>query len=523
MRFLILLLFLVSLDGIYSQNLNISQGIAFDGEPFIAMDPNNDQHLVVAWMGFKLGQKVIIKTKSSFDGGNTWSASSELPHILPGNGSADPSLYFDNDGNVFLCYIDFDNDNFDNGAVVVAKSSDGISWSSPVVVIDIEDCPNKLCVDRPWMVIDRSGGSLDGTIYITSMTPDNSSVSPPYHPFLTRSFDGGQTFEPIRHLDTTDFLVGNEVKQPMPTPAVSSNGKFHAIYPTYEESQSLFPQYIHVTSTDGGNSLQHNVQETVMQATGFQVYPQTKSAPLLIENPNDEDHLAYIFLRIDGDDFNVYLSESFDAGATWSNKSKVNDNPAGEGVVHDLVWGNFNNKGDLAICWRDRRKGGAGFNVDTEIMGTVKYKDSSDFMANFLISDELIEHDNILSESGNDFMCIEFNEDTLHAVWGDVRTGTINIFYNKLVVSEQTSNITPITQEDWSFKELFPNPASESIILDERLNGASFIIYNSLGNVVDKGTISEENKVLVEDFSSGIYYITLKNQKGEVGYRFVKN
>jgi hypothetical protein len=48
---------------LFSQNTNISNGIVFDGEPYLAINPNNSQHMVVAWMGFKLNQHLVIKTK----------------------------------------------------------------------------------------------------------------------------------------------------------------------------------------------------------------------------------------------------------------------------------------------------------------------------------------------------------------------------------------------------------------------------------------------------------------------------
>jgi hypothetical protein len=505
-----------------AQNLNISTGAVFDGEPFLAVDPNNHQHIVVAWMGFQLGQKIVIKTKASFDGGQSWSVTSNLPHLVPTNASADPNMYFDNDGNVYLAYIDYDNENFENGYVVVSKSSDGLTWEAPVIAINIEDCPDKLCIDRPWMVIDRSSGPLDGTIYITSMTPDNPNVNPPYHPFLVRSFDGGANFTLPRLLDTVGYLVGDEIKLPMPSPALSANGTFHAIYPSYELSQSVFAQYIHVFSQDGGNSLSHNVQETVMQATGFQVYPDTKSAHLLVSDPSDENHLALLFFRIENADFNVYLTESFDAGLNWTNKLKVNDNPAGDGIVHDLVWAHFNENGDLAICWRDRRNGGPGFAADAEIIGAIKYKDSSTVSANFLISDQLVEHANILANSGNDFMCIEYIGDTLHAVWGDVRTGTVNIFYNKLIVSEQLVNIQTLVEEDWRFQEVFPNPAQQFIFIDEQFIDARYKIYTELGKLFSEG-IAESNKLDIVELSSGSYFLVITTTKGEYGYRFIKS
>ena len=51
------------------QNQNLSSGIIFDGEPFIVINPNNNQHMVVAWMGYKWQEGIVIKTIATFDAG----------------------------------------------------------------------------------------------------------------------------------------------------------------------------------------------------------------------------------------------------------------------------------------------------------------------------------------------------------------------------------------------------------------------------------------------------------------------
>ena len=57
-----LLLILLCLPMIsFGQNQNISLGNVFDGEPYITINPNNSQHMVVAWMGYKFGENVVIK------------------------------------------------------------------------------------------------------------------------------------------------------------------------------------------------------------------------------------------------------------------------------------------------------------------------------------------------------------------------------------------------------------------------------------------------------------------------------
>ena len=58
----------------YSQNTLVSGGNIFEGEPYLVINPQNQQHLVAAWMGFQLNQKICIKSAVSMDGGNSWSS-----------------------------------------------------------------------------------------------------------------------------------------------------------------------------------------------------------------------------------------------------------------------------------------------------------------------------------------------------------------------------------------------------------------------------------------------------------------
>ena len=117
----------------FAQNTLVSQGTTFEGEPFLAVDPQNQQHLVAAWMGFQVGNKVVIKSSVSTNGGITWTVPTWQPHIVSSYSSADVSVKFDNNGNVFLNYIDYDNELFSAGQVVVKKSTDGgITWGNAV-------------------------------------------------------------------------------------------------------------------------------------------------------------------------------------------------------------------------------------------------------------------------------------------------------------------------------------------------------------------------------------------------------
>jgi hypothetical protein len=194
-----LFLFFLLLIGsnLFGQNSLVSSGNIFEGEPYLLVNPQNQQHLVAAWMGYQLNQKISIKTSVSLDGGINWSVPTAQSHEVANNSSADVSLAFNSSGVVFMCYIDYDNDLFTNGKIVVRKSiNGGLNWSTSTEVINITDCPNQLCIDRPWMVIDRSGGIHDGTIYVCSMNADQPTlITPPYFPYLSVSKNNGVSFE----------------------------------------------------------------------------------------------------------------------------------------------------------------------------------------------------------------------------------------------------------------------------------------------------------------------------------------
>ncbi len=487
MKKILLILFLPFC--VLSQNQNLSSGLVFDGEPYITINPNNSQHMVVAWMGYKWQEYIVIKTKVTFDAGQSWSSENYIPHINPVYGSADPSLEFDNNGNLFLCYIDF-SAAIDSGAIYVVKSVDGgLNWQNPVEVINAHSDPGKYPVDRPWISIDKSGGVNDGAIYITSMNPNVfGPLSPPYNPYFMYSDDGGNTFSNWRYLDTTGFLAGSLITQPMPTNCVSSNGTFHAIFPSYVPSQNIYAQFILASSTSKGNSFNYNI---ALQANSGLTDTLMKKGNLLISNPSDENHLVMLFPSTIFSDEDIVMIESFDEGISWSNPIRINDDNIGNGKMQDLVWADFDSDGDLVITWRDRRNSSAnGYQTESEIWGSVRWKDSTNFSSNFSITSQQIAYDTILAESGNDFMCVAVENDTLNAVWGDTRNGKLNIYFQRM--SLQSGSVTTVTNisENKNKKLLF--------LVDEmgrKVNKQQNVL---LFYIFDDGTVEKRLNVAID-------------------------
>lgn len=505
----------------FSQNTLVSNGNIFEGEPYLVINPQNQQHLVAAWMGYQLNQKICIKSAVSFNGGNNWSIPIAQNHEIATNSSADVSLAYNSTGDLFMCYIDYDNELFTNGKIIIRKSvNGGLSWSTSTEVISITDCPTKLCVDRPWMVIDKSGGIHDGTIYVTSMNAKQPTlVTPPYFPYLSVSKNAGLSFETPRYLDTINYLAGSTIPQVMPSPAVSANGTFYAIYPSYETSQSLFPRYLLAQSNTQGIAINHSI---AYQGVNLGVQNDLlKRGSLLKTDPSNDSHLAYFFLSEINDGADIYFTETTDAGITWTSMQRINQDPIANGKLQDLLWADFDVDGDLLVCWRDRRNGlGTSYAETTEIYAAVRPKDSLNFNLDYPISSQQIQHDQVLTGSGNDFMHTCLINDTAYAVWGDVRTGTLKIYLNKWNIFSQVSAISEIPTNETI--QLFPNPSNLLIQLPQYLIGETYAIFSSNGNFVIKKELVDEF-IDISGLAKGNYTLRIQKDKFLYGAKFIKD
>lgn len=520
MKHITTLLFLGICTFLFSQNQNISNGNVFDGEPYLAINPNDSQHMVIAWMGWiNVTERFKIKTKSSFDGGLTWSAVSELPHTVVGYSSADPSIAFHPNGNVFISYIDFTGTTPPvTGGVYISKSTDGgISWSAPTEVINTNFDGSKWPIDRPWLVIDQSNGSSQGTLYVTTMNLNRTN--PSFNPYLSISHDEGATFS-TTYVDAADWLAGSINPLPMCSPTVSSSGVFYGAYPSYTLSQSLYAQAFLAASNDGGNTLSHSTLITHTNPTNIGDFEYAKKASLLLSNPANALHLAYIFLSAYNGDLDVYLIETFDSGNSWSTPLRLNDDSLGNGSMQDLIWGDFDTDGGLIVSWRDRRNGTANtFQSSSEIWATYRSSGASSFAPNFPITSQTVDYDSVLESAGNDFMCIKLNNGVLHATWGDTRTSHLNIWFQTMHTDGTILSTQHISSEPLPRISVYPNPSNDVIQLKGLVQNTTINIYNILGAEVLQTYYQTNTTIDISKLDNGMYFIQVKNYPA---IRFIK-
>lgn len=520
------LVFILSQVFCFSQpsNINLSNTLIFNGEPYLAINPTNPHNLVVAWMAVdaSTNYRVSIKTKTSFDGGATWGN----PHVQPHFGhtwySADVSMQFRNNGTLYLSYIDY-HEAPDSGGVYITHSTDGgISWTAPTQVWNgMTEDPLKRPLDRPWLAVDNSGTANDGMFYLT--TKPAPWILPPNCPYLKTSTDSGQTWSAYRYVDTTNYLVGNVIAAPMPAPAVTADGALCIAYPSYLPSQSLYAKMLLAKSYNRGASFQYYdllVNPASVSDTNY------KLGYHLAANPANANQLAFACVAQPNGDPDIFLITSNNGGITWNSPVRVNDDAVGNGKAQDMVWVSYEANNKLVVTWRDRRNGsGTGFFQSSDTYCAVSTDNGTSFLPNVRLSDMTAAFDSILEKNGNDFLSCALLNDTIYAAWGDVRSGKLNIYFTK--TSDSTGSGTGIISVDGNLPEIlsvYPNPASNMLFISFNNNHpagqVAVKIFNEQGQkVLDKQILNmtKQSELDISRLLAGVYIINVESA-GQIIY-----
>jgi hypothetical protein len=335
--------------------------------------------------------------------------------------------------------------------------------------------------------------------------------------------DQGQSFEPWRYADTTGWLSGPFIAKPMPTPAISSTGIFHCIYPSLVFSQNLLPQFVLASSADAGTSFSHR---SVIAAPSAIAVSDTsaKKGYLLRVNPSDPQHLAFIHLRNASGDADVFLMESLNGGETWNEGTRINDDPTGNGRMQDLVWAAFDTDGDLAIAWRDRRNAAdTGYAASYEIYAAVRLKNEPDFSPNFRLSSEAIPFDEILYQNGNDFMCLELFNDTISAVWGDTRNGALNIWFQRSHLNGTLLSHTRLTDERLPPLKITNINPEQVLIEGDEITGITFFNIRGAEVLRIKNLPGNSHEIInLSKLPPGTYLIRVQTAHGSIAARMIR-
>ena len=288
----------------------------------------------------------------SDDGGRTWRAT-ELPLPDGLDRPFAPDVAYGPDGTLYVTYVNLVGDGNVPDNLWLAQSSDGgRTLSEPTRVTGRLAFGARLAVGP------------DRTVHVTWLQAAEVGflrlAGDPNPIVASRSTDGGRTFSPPVPVSDPDRpRVGAA------NPVVDARGDVVVLYQDFKDDRRDFeflegppwdePFALVVSrSTDGGRSFSAGVEleSGVVPTRRFLVF--LAEFPSLAAGSDGSLYVSWTDGRDGSDD--VYLRRSADGGLTWSEATRVNDNPAGDGTSQYMPRVAVAPSGRIDVVFLDRRR-----------------------------------------------------------------------------------------------------------------------------------------------------------------------
>ena len=416
-------------------NVDVSQRHLNESEEAIAVNPTNPNNIVVftnvghTEAGLTAGMFLAV----SFDGGKTWMRRLVGNNDNLGDACCDPSLSFDEYGNLFMTYL-YQVEN----VVPIALSTDGgLSFN---VIANVAQVPKVTgaksgdgrglfrFVDQPtitaargqvWVVF-NAGGPMFAT---------GAPVSGLGH---VGSFLPGQAVPGTNNCTYGDVAIG-------------PSGQVMQVCTLTESGQGGGKLFVNVDPDGVGPApFGARVFVTATHVGGFDFIPpqpdrSVDAEPGLAWDRTDGLHHGRVYLvytkeqQNESDDTDIYVRYSDDGGTTWSPGVRVND----DATVNSQFLPKISldpTTGRLAAIWYDSRHdlgaGGPGdtdgvANDDAQVFGAFSADGGVSFSANLQISAGTSNsHDSGNGIDYGDYTGLSFFGGVAHPAWADNSNST---------------------------------------------------------------------------------------------------
>lgn len=334
-------------------------------EVSVAINPTNPDHVVAVSMqaGRPGGPRSSNYAYVSTDGGRTWKT---VPAPNPGGRvQGDDAIAFGPDGTAHHAYIAFDGIRVARplrafNGIFVSSSRDGVAWNDPVPVVDHLNTVEPF-EDKPYLVVDASADSPHrGNVYVAWTRFDvygSKAAEHKTHVYISRSRDGGKSFSvPWRISDVPGDCLDSDNTVMGAMPATGPKGE---VYVTWAGPRGI----VFDKSTDGGWTFGSDITVAANPPGGWDLpaagIPRHNGLPVIGVDLSQSKHRGAIYVNwIDerNGDLDVFLASSRDAGATWSEPVRVNDDPKGNGKAQLFTWMAVDRvDGSVNVLFFDRR------------------------------------------------------------------------------------------------------------------------------------------------------------------------
>jgi len=360
-------------------------------EPFVAVNPNNPNHIVVGANNWQVGSGHFeVFAYVSFNGGATWAASQ--PYIDRNAGrinAADPTVAFGPNGNVYFAFVALSPA---PGAVAVSRSVDGgLTWSAQSWVTSFASS-----ADKP--AIAAAGGNLHVFYQGGSL-------------YSTVSRDGAVSWSAPSAIDANGRNA---------YPVVDGKGNLNVFYNT---STSIKLARTSPTIASGYSvSTVANTVPLQQRPTGYRanIYPAAGV------DSRGNLFVAWADGRNQGRGNDILFSSSLNGGRTWSSPITVNsDSGAADQLMPSLA---VSNNGTVSVAWLDNRNDASNINYDVYMATS---SNGTSFGANQRVTDVSSNPYNDPRTQGTmigDYFALGAGNGVVYALWTDTRNNNEDIY-----------------------------------------------------------------------------------------------
>jgi hypothetical protein len=412
------------------QTIDVSQRIGNESEEAIAINPTNPNNIVIV-TNIAEGFSGLFKAVS-FDGGLTWATSiiaagqtADDPNDPLGDSCCDPSLAFDDYGNLFLAYLY----NIEIPVPIALSTDGGLTFNLMAQI------------DKPDKVTGQGArqGTFQWTDQETIVTGEGmvwvvfNAGGPMVATGATVSGLGNVgAFAPTEIIPGTNNCTYGDV-------AIGPGGRVMNVCTLTESGQGGGKLFVNVDPDGLGPApFGDRVAVTDTHIGGYDfIAPQpdrsVDAEPGLAWDRTGGRHAGRAYLvyttevKNESDDTDVEVRYSDDNGATWSGPTRVNDDTTRNSQFLPKI-GLDPTSGQLGVIWYDARndlgRGGSGdtdgvANTDAQVWGAFS-RDGRTFTSNLRIS---AGTSNAPDAANNidygDYSGVAFYGGVLHPAWSD--------------------------------------------------------------------------------------------------------
>jgi hypothetical protein len=370
--------------------VNSDSSNAAQNEPFVAVDPNNANHIVVGSNSWLVGGGHFdVAAYVSFDGGKTWASSS--PYIdrnASRLNSADPTVAFSADGKVYFGFVALSPA---QGAVAVSTSLDGgRTWSSQSWATSFNDSADKPAI-----------AAANGSIYVFYQ---NQALN------ATVSANGGANWSASRMIE-----VGGRNA----TPVTDRSGNVTVFYNTNSAIRMLNVNNI---------SANPSTVSKIVALQGRQTNYRAAIYPAAGIDSNGNFYVAWADGRNTGHGNDILYTHS--VAGSWTAPVALNaDNSSADQLMPSLT---VSANGTVTVAWLDNRNDPANVNYDVYM---ARSTNGSAFGANQRVTSVSSNPNNDPDTMGSligDYFAMGGSGNTVYTAWTDTRNNNEDIYLSPL-------------------------------------------------------------------------------------------